>query len=185
MRIITPFLTPKTTNCLFLGMLLLSLINLLYATSLTLLFAPSPIALGTLILLLALQLRAILSLSSSSWFAILLFLIYIGGLLVIFSYFIALCPNLPIPMGRPVFAFLFTFTLCQSLLILSPPILNLWPLTPSKIPSLSSILAPHNLPLLLFLARILFFALILVVKLRSRTSGPLRPFSAPSYDQLP
>lgn len=163
-------------------MLLLSIINLFYATTLALLFAPSPIALGTLILILALQLSLIFSLSSSSWFALLLFLIYIGGLLVIFSYFIAMCPNLPIPIKSPFYTLLLTFIVCQFLL--PSPSLNLWSMSPPTAPILTALLAPNSLPLFLFLASILFFALILVVKLSLRTSGPLRPFNSPLYDQF-
>lgn len=165
-------------------MLLLSSISLFYATVLALLFSPSPIALGALILFLALQLSLIFSLFSSSWFALLLFLIYVGGLLVIFSYFIALCPNLPIPTNSPLLTFFLTFIICELLLLLSPPSLNPYPIAPQLSPTITSLLASDNLPLLLFLALILFFALILVVKLSSRTSGPLRPFLPPLYDQF-
>jgi len=47
-------------------MLLLSLLNTFYSTSLALLFAPSPIILGPIILLLALELSLALSLITSS-----------------------------------------------------------------------------------------------------------------------
>lgn len=158
-------------------MLLLFISTLIYSTTLTLLFTPTPITLGALILILAFQLSLYIALISSTWFAFLLFLIYIGGLLVIFSYFIALSPNHPISLTQPIS--LFFITLFTSLLILSITLPILSPLAIYKphFTSLLNLFTTKNLPLLLFLTLILFFALILVVKIRLRSSGPLRPFS--------
>jgi len=63
MRLITPEVLKTLQPS---KMLLLSFISLFHATVLALLFSPSPIALGTLILFLALQLSLIFSLFSSS-----------------------------------------------------------------------------------------------------------------------
>lgn len=157
-------------------MLLSSLLAIICSTRLTALFTHSPILLGASILLLALQIRLALRLITSSWFAFLLFLIYIGGLLVIFSYFAALSPNHPTNVSRPLLVFLSS---SLSLLAISW-LLNITPnfivTEPTPTTAILSLFTDKNLPLLFFMGLILFFALILVVKIRIRSSGPLRPF---------
>lgn len=62
--------------------------------------ASSPIVLGVNILMMALLLSCTFACLMRSWFAFLIFLIYVGGILVLFAYFLALGPN---QYSTPVF----------------------------------------------------------------------------------
>jgi len=53
-----------------------------------------PLTLGLVIIMLALFNCILISLFGSRWYGYILFLIFVGGLLVIFAYVAALCPNL-------------------------------------------------------------------------------------------
>jgi len=53
----------------------------------------SPINLGILVLLVALFVAAAVGIISTGWFGLITFIIYVGGILVIFAYFAALQPN--------------------------------------------------------------------------------------------
>nr|QHD18708.1 NADH dehydrogenase subunit 6 [Epitonium scalare] len=53
-----------------------------------------PLILGLSIMMLALFNSVMISLFQSSWYGYILFLIFVGGLLVMFAYVAALCPNL-------------------------------------------------------------------------------------------
>ena len=105
-----------------------------------------------------------------------MFLIYVGGILVIFAYFVALTPNLLIEGPK-----LIQFTLLSSIII----IITL-PLTTILSQAEFSLHLFHNMPALLnlhnsirliILALILFLALVAVVKICSHSSSPLRPFN--------
>ncbi len=163
-------------------MLLLFLLSFVFSTTLGTFFAVSPVLMGALILVLALELSLVLRVTTSSWFGFLLFLIYIGGLLVIFSYFAALTPNLP-SRGKSLGAFFF-FLLVRPLIpfsfLFAPP-LNFIELCPPALNSSLCIFIDKNLPLLAFLVTILFFALIIVVRVSLRSTGPLRPFQPRPY----
>ena len=104
-------------------------------------------------------------------FSFLIFLIYVRGILVIFTYFVALSPNLK----------------TNNLTIYTAPILfiivlssNLFYTLPQTSTSYKSIInvfyLKNNIPILLILALILLFTIIVVVKLVNTNKGPLRPF---------
>lgn len=150
---------------------------IIITTSLVTITASTPITIGALILIQAILISLSLMGLSSSWFSIILFIIYIGGLLVIFSYFIALGPNqhiylLPTSMFALALFILLSYNLAQ------------WPIRTSIINLLSSTPIPpltiydqENSLILILLVIVLFLALILVVKITNRSAGPLRPFN--------
>lgn len=53
----------------------------------------SPLIIGLFILFIALNLSAWIGVLGIRWFGLILFLVYIGGILVIFIYFVAITPN--------------------------------------------------------------------------------------------
>jgi len=53
----------------------------------------SPIRLGATVLCSAVFVASSLTLISTGWFGLITFIIYVGGMLVIFAYFAALQPN--------------------------------------------------------------------------------------------
>ena len=105
-----------------------------------------------------------------------MFIIYVGGLLVIFAYFVALTPNLFIE-GATIINSSFTFF-----------ILFLGFFFISSLPALRKFSFISNFPLhyllslnafiIVILAIVLFLALVAVVKLCSNFSAPLRPFTS-------
>lgn len=154
-------------------MTLLSFILISSALSFSLFIASTPLSLGLYILLLALSIAGFIRLSLHSWVRFLLFLIYIGGLLVIFAYFAAIQPNQPIEMAKII------STLAAAILIIDFPIdhINLTPITLNQqTPSLDIIYSTLNIPVLILLALVLFLALVAVVKISQNFQGPLRPF---------
>lgn len=157
--------------------MILSLITCLtISLALSSVLASGPLSLGIWVLLLAFLVSSCVSFSFSSWFALILFLIYIGGMLVMFAYFTALIPNQPLQM----FKIIFILGLTSLALILS-----IWPskaLNPSFYNSnsslpITSIISSSNIPIFLLIAIILFFILVAVVKVTNLSKGPLRPFN--------
>lgn len=155
-------------------MLLILLLSATITTSFTLCLATNPLTLGLNILFIALFLTIVFATSIRNWFAFLIFLIYVRGILVIFAYFAAIAPNQVIPSASIFMAWLVSFIIIFSLLILSSSP-TLLPAYYSKI--MSKLYLSQSIPLLLMLATILLLIIIVVVKLTSRNKGPLRPFS--------
>lgn len=151
--------------------LILFSISLLLSVSLI----NTPLTIGFIIFLLTIVIRIILNLVFSSWLGIRVVLIYIGGLLVIFSYFIAINPNLKLRLSivamRMSLSFfvlsIFWFSL-QNIFLRAPINYNI---------IISSVISTKNMWIIFFLVISLFIALIAVVKITSLKSGPLRPFS--------
>ena len=155
-------------------MILLFSILIISATSFTLILANSPIILGLWILILALTTAIFLNIFITSWLGIFIFLIYVGGLLIMFSYFVALSPNQYMSLKYPL------ITLILSVIILAP--LSSIPLKVNTIfwstspPAISALLSSSNIPIFCLLALALFLALVSVVKIRGGTTSPLRPY---------
>lgn len=136
----------------------------------------TPITMGLTILLLAILTTALTTITSSPWFALILFIIYIGGMLVIFSYFAAIAPNQKINIPIISSLLLIVFTLISTLIKHIFP--NFVSINKTIYPiSTTFFIRPNQRSLLIFLALILLLALILVVKIARRNEGPLRPFS--------
>nr|YP_010938152.1 NADH dehydrogenase subunit 6 [Alaysia spiralis]WLD05644.1 NADH dehydrogenase subunit 6 [Alaysia spiralis] len=134
----------------------------------------NPVTQGIFILLISLSATMMLLLMSS-WYAIILFLIYISGMLVMFAYFSATSQNSKLEISflfpSMIFMFLMLFTASSFM----PPHLNSnfhLSLTNSQ----SDLFISYNLPILTFLITTLFLALICIVKICIKDKGPLRPF---------
>jgi NADH-ubiquinone oxidoreductase chain 6 len=137
----------------------------------------TPLFLGSSILIYSFLISAITTIITSSWFGFILFIIYIGGILVIFAYFAALSPNQihytpTLFIILPVSTLLFYFILLNSQSnYFSPPLIHIYR---TKINSL--LYSQEQAPVLIFLVILLLLALIIVVKITKHTTGPLRPF---------
>lgn len=141
----------------------------------TIFIISSPIVLGAWIISLALFTSLALSALSTSWLGLIIFIIYIGGLLVMFAYFVALTPNLIIE-GASI------LVLSIAALIVSTLTITFFPLAlkkggtiRSQAPLINFLTA--NPSAIIALALVLFLALVAVVKLSSSFSAPLRPYS--------
>nr|AIE44502.1 NADH dehydrogenase subunit 6 [Sipunculus nudus]AWK60881.1 NADH dehydrogenase subunit 6 [Sipunculus nudus] len=156
-------------------MSLLSLISLLLASALALPLAAAPLTLGIWILILGFLSGATISMINSSWMGIITVLIYIGGLNVLFAYFAATAPNKYLFINPMIKITTISSTaLMLNMLLYSPTInnTNLYHWTSQ----FKEMFIGTNVFILLSLGLILFLALVMVVKVANRASGPLRPF---------
>nr|ALQ78780.1 NADH dehydrogenase subunit 6 [Glycera dibranchiata] len=137
----------------------------------TIILTFSPLATGFWVLMLALLTATCTALSMSSWFGFIIFLIYIGGMLVMFAYFTAIQPNQQFKIGIPLLALTITsiiLPLYYNTSTINNMTLNNW--------WLSAMYEAMNIPSLIFLALALFLALISIVKISFMNRAPLRPF---------
>lgn len=74
-------------------MIILIITRIVISLSVTMLTCTNPFSIAITILLTALITSRLYAALHSSWLSFLLFLIYVGGILVIFSYFLAITPN--------------------------------------------------------------------------------------------
>nr|AOR07210.1 NADH dehydrogenase subunit 6 [Enchytraeus albidus] len=153
-----------------LTMLLFTSTMITLASAMTL--SMNPLSMGIIILMTSLMLTLIYSTMLTSWIAFLIFLIYIGGMLVMFAYFVALTPNQQMNLMTLVpLIFLFTVSfLFMFMYKMTPTISSL------NMKFMYTFYLTNNVPLLLILALILLFTMIVVVKLVTNNKGPLRPF---------
>lgn len=141
-------------------------------TSIILVIALNPITIGISILTIALTLAIIYGLTLSSWIAFLLFLIYIGGILVMFAYFVALSPNQQINKLFITPSLIFIISIFTVILYI-----QVYPrITPTFQFLINTFYTNINISLLILLAIILFLTIVVVVKIVTNNKGPLRPF---------
>jgi len=143
-----------------------------------------PLRLGISIIISSLFLCSLTALVLSSWYAYILFLIYVGGLLVMFAYVAALSPNVLFRGGGPlILFFLLTFMFIR--LIYFFPFLDFGRLRLST--ELSTykglkncsiqLLSQEIAPILVSLGFILLINLVVVVKICYYQQSSLRPFN--------
>nr|AXF46501.1 NADH dehydrogenase subunit 6 [Penion ormesi]AXF46514.1 NADH dehydrogenase subunit 6 [Penion ormesi] len=153
----------------------------------TLLMLPlmsQPLSLGLVIMTSTLLMCFISSITLSSWYGYILFLIYVGGLLVMFAYVAALSPNVLFGKGTPMlFFFILVFPLAA--IFYSYPLIDLSSIGYlyifKELKSLKmygiEMVSPQMISILIGLAIILLINLIVVVKICYYRHASLRPFS--------
>nr|ATZ69777.1 NADH dehydrogenase subunit 6 [Conus miruchae] len=143
-----------------------------------------PLSLGLVIMISTLFMCLVSSMITSAWYGYILFLIYVGGLLVMFAYVAALSPNILFGGLTPFFSLMLLF-----------PILFMFfyfylfkdPLYLSFEPSFSKfmylkmygieLISPYMISVLIGLGTILLINLIVVAKICYYQQASLRPFS--------
>ena len=146
------------------------------AFSLSIIFSQAPLTLGLWLIIITLISSLFISFLCSKWLGITLFLVYVGGLLVIFTYFSAISPNQLTDM-KPMLIRSGLSTLFLSVLIL--PKLSfripyiIWGSQP--VVQLSVRTYSFIIPLCVA-ALILFFTIVIVIKIAPNYYGPLRPY---------
>ena len=148
------------------------ILNLLLTLGISLILVPGPFALGLSILFIALLVASSTSALISSWLGFLIYLIYVGGMLVIFSYFLALTPNQPTIFKLQAPTLLFTYIA----FLMSTFSLRLWSIFSVYSPYTSSLFEGSNLSILLLAVITLLLAIIIVTKTSIFSKGPLRAF---------
>lgn len=154
------------------------LLKLSLGVSLSAFLLRTPVILGLWILTLAILISTIVALTLNAWLAMVFFLIYIGGLLVLFSYFSALTPNQKLSAIPAIIILLLTpitLSFTPDKLFWSTTILDISTAHPSL--SIASLYAVITGPLVIVLGIILFIILVAAVKISARKAGPLRPFT--------
>lgn len=157
-------------------MFLTLLICFILSFTFSIILTPSPLVLGVWILSTALFISIFLGTATFSWVGFLVFLIYVGGILVIFAYFTAIQPNQFIQANNIFIIWSITIILF-SLILFLPYTTILTSINTNPKPSILSLYLFPNIPALIFLAIILFLALVAVVKVSKSLLGPLRPFN--------
>ena len=155
---------------------MLSSLILLIILSLSLMFPLilTPLLQGLLILSSALIITGLV-VNLSSWYAIILFLVYIRGILVTFAYFSASSHNSTFNQ-IPSLPIVIIFIISLVLVTLKPISINLHFFS-SNINSNYLLFIPINSSIIILLASLLFFIIILVVAITSSNNGPMRPFN--------
>nr|YP_009307957.1 NADH dehydrogenase subunit 6 [Myrianida brachycephala]AOR87130.1 NADH dehydrogenase subunit 6 [Myrianida brachycephala] len=155
---------------------------LLLSMFISFLFCSNPMTLGLWVFLTTFILSLFMNFFSPSWIPMLLFLIYIGGMLVMFSYFITIEPNQFLGFFKLVCTT--SLSLFYLFMIMPSPSVSL--LSLSKLHSFSTLLFTYNKFILLLMVILLFMALIIIVKITFSNKAPLRPFMyVLSYTQNP
>nr|YP_009473312.1 NADH dehydrogenase subunit 6 [Cirriformia cf. tentaculata HK-2018]AVI26186.1 NADH dehydrogenase subunit 6 [Cirriformia cf. tentaculata HK-2018] len=151
--------------------------SIILTALLMLLTATSPLTLGCSILIMTLAFCCLASIFTLSWFTLILFLIYVGGLLIMFAYFVALSPNQhhQFLISPPLLFMVFLVTSAMSPFYM--PLFMNTPLFYSMTQLMPSLYTHENFLSLMFAAITLFITLLAVVKTVSLPFGPLRPFS--------
>lgn len=142
--------------------------------SLSLVFMNSILMIGVYGLVVSLFVCYVIRLLFSSWFGAISVVVYVGGLLVIFSYFLAICPNQIIRINTlaPVGISLFFF----GALFMASAVY--FPSVGVSYGDVVLLYKGENGGFLVFLVVFLLLALIRVVKVVRLSQGPLRPFSS-------
>ena len=156
-------------------MLLILLIALRTAIILSTLLTLNPATLRIWLIISAATLSVSMGISSISWFGLILFLIYIGGILVIFSYFVVIQPNQHLEIKTLIITTILTIFILSRFFINQPKTLYSIFTLKSAPPFL--LILPNSLIILLILAIVLFLALVAAVKITKLHEGPLRPFA--------
>lgn len=138
-----------------------------------------PLSFGLVLLVTTLISAILTSALSLPWYGYMLFLIFIGGLLVIFAYIAALAPNSYFKPPKIIFSliiltFIYIVLAFNHIYVISPSFSNQHF---NRTMKLSYII--YSLPLsptLFFLIYILLITIISVAKICSFRIGPLRPY---------
>lgn len=159
-------------------------ISLSISISLILPIIAQPLRLGLIIIISTLFLCFIRAIILSPWYGYILFLIYVGGLLVIFAYVSALSPNTLFSRFTPILYLFFIISVWILIFIYQPIIdsnilLFLNNYVESKNIKIlgSEIVSPHIISVLLGLGLILLVNLIAVVKICYYQYATIRPFN--------
>nr|QLY90152.1 NADH dehydrogenase subunit 6 [Erpobdella testacea] len=152
---------------------MMTLSMFLFVLSLMSMIMNTPVLLLFNILMMALTISWLTGILFSSWYSFLIFLIYIGGMMVMFSYFVALSPNQYMKIKSVI-----TIMMMTMLMVSIPTYFsnNLFQLNNTmKFDSLY-LYNPTLMSILLFMIMMLLMMMLIVVKMVSTSKGPLRPF---------
>jgi len=147
-----------------------ALIRTLIILTWIILSSNNPINLRLTIIAISILLSITISINLTSWYALILFLIYVGGIIIIFSYFVRLSSNDPIILKRNPHLIILPIIIIK--------IINLQTTTSTFFNSqINTIYPPKNITILLLLSIILLIIIIIVIKIIKKNDIPLRGFN--------
>jgi len=152
-------------------MFIIATINIIITISTwTLLSINNPINLRLIIIIIAIIISILIGLIISPWYAIIIFLIYVGGIIVIFSYFIRLSSNDSIIIKTKLHFIILPFITIK--------ILKLQTLIPqyTRI-EINKLYIYNNTIIILLITIILLIIILFVIKIVKTNNGPLRGFN--------
>nr|ANC65484.1 NADH dehydrogenase subunit 6 [Hirudo medicinalis] len=135
-------------------------------------FVSTPIMMLMNILTVSMMLSYFTAIFYSNWFAYMIFLIYIGGMLIMFSYFVAISPNQIIKLGMLTIILFFTLIFLISFIYS----LNSYMYIFNYESSFYMMYETPYMYMLILLITLLLIIMLIVVKLVNCSKGPLRPF---------
>jgi len=144
-----------------------------------------PLRLGLCIILLTSSLCLFSSLFTTSWYSYILFLVFVGGLLVIFAYVAVLAPNTFFLNTKPILWILTVFLLSLIYIITTfsnnpstiiHPSIQASPFSESKRTG-AELIFINSTSIIIILGIILLIALLAVIKICYYQQGPLRTHS--------
>ena len=141
--------------------------------SLRLVFLDSVMIIGLFRLVLSLSICFLIRAFFSSWFRVISVVVYVGGLLIIFCYFLAVCPNQAISSKGG----LFLVRLIMSGLMLGASDVKVFSNVRSGLNEIDYMYVVDRGLVLIILVVVLLVALLSVVGVVNLSQGPLRPFS--------
>nr|YP_009254145.1 NADH dehydrogenase subunit 6 [Loliolus japonica]ANC62831.1 NADH dehydrogenase subunit 6 [Loliolus japonica] len=165
-------------------MSLLFMISVGFSLSSLCMMVIQPLSLGLMLMLMVSCVSGLTSMIIFSWYGYLLFLVYVGGMLVMFMYVISLIPNL-IFLSNKVFVYFFliffgflmmNFFVMKELISVEVKSLFFFDYSSMSMGGSSVIMLYDNFFCYILLALILLFVLISVVKICYYCEGPLRVF---------
>nr|AXA45307.1 NADH dehydrogenase subunit 6 [Anguloclavus sp. 1 MNHN IM 2013-19732] len=161
----------------------LILFSLTFSSILMFPLMSQPLSLGLAIMFSTLLMCLVSALTLSSWYGYILFLIYVGGLLVMFAYVAALSPNVLFGTSTPL-ALLVTTCAIIFIILYFYPLIDMVSLSTHAAYNEPKFLklygiemaSPQMISILIGLAIILLINLIVVVKICYYQRASLRPF---------
>ena len=165
-------------------MSLLFLVSMGFSISSLCMIIIQPLRLGFILMLIVVCVGGIVRIVVFSWYGYLLFLVYVGGILVIFIYVISLIPNL-IFLSNKVFMYFFfilfgfiiiNYFVMKEMVREEVKNISLLDFVSNRIGGRGTIIIYDNFICYVLLAVILLFVLIRVVKICYYCEGPLRVF---------
>ena len=154
-------------------LVLFVLSSVVVSLSLGLVFVNSLVIFGIVCLLLVFFLCNLAGFLISSWVGLITFLVYIGGLIVIFGYFLAICPNQLIEFQGFRYWVAVAGLVIRLLCNYGKPVFTGW-LDAGL--SVEIFFRGGGVVVLAIVGCVLFVTLVAVVKVVERRRGPLRPF---------
>nr|YP_010849325.1 NADH dehydrogenase subunit 6 [Conus tessulatus]WGH10450.1 NADH dehydrogenase subunit 6 [Conus tessulatus] len=162
----------------------LLIISLTFSTLLILPMMSQPLSLGLVIMVLTLLMCLVSGMTISAWYGYILFLIYVGGLLVMFAYVAALSPNVLFggltPLLSLVVLFPMLFVFFYFYFFKDSTYLSSYS-SSSSLMYLKmygvELISPYMISVLIGLGTVLLINLVVVAKICYYQQASLRPFS--------